>query len=101
MNDRYVARSTGVAARMLGGEMIIMNVADSTLYTLNEQASAIWLAADGVTPLRDIVDRAICQVFAIDAETAYRDAESLVTDLAARGILLLSETPIPPQGASA
>ena len=100
MNDRYVARSTGVAARMLGGEMIIMSVADSTLYTLNEQASAIWEAADGVTPLRDIVDRAICQVFEVDPETAYRDAESLVTDLAARGILLLSETPILPRETS-
>ncbi|HTS64442.1 MAG TPA: PqqD family protein [Candidatus Acidoferrales bacterium] len=94
MSEKYIARSTGVAARMLDGEMIVMNVADSSLYTLNEQATAIWQAADGVTPLREIVGRVICREFEVDPETAYRDAERMVADLAAHGVLLVSEAPI-------
>jgi hypothetical protein len=101
VSHKYIARATGIAARRLDGETIVMNVADSSLFTLNEQAIAIWEAADGVTPLRDIVERVICQVFEVDLETAYRDAESVVTDLAARGILLVSEAPIPEREASA
>jgi phosphohistidine swiveling domain-containing protein len=96
MNDKYIARSTEIAARMLGGEMIVMSAADSSLFTLNEQATAIWEAADGVTPLRAIVDRAVCQVFDVDPEAAYHDAETFVTALASHGVLLLSDSPIPP-----
>ena len=96
MNDKYIARSAEIAARMLGGEMIVMSAADSSLFTLNEQATAIWEAADGVTPLHDLVDRAVCQVFDVDPETAYRDAETFVSQLASHGVLLLSDFPIPP-----
>ena len=51
MNSLYVARNPRVAARMLGGEMMIMSARDSTLFTLNETASVLWQAADGATPL--------------------------------------------------
>ena len=51
MSPVYIARSKEVAARMLDGEMMIMFARDSTLFSLNETASAIWKAADGVTPL--------------------------------------------------
>ena len=51
MSAVYIARRKQVAARMLGGEMMIMSARDSTLFSLNETASAIWQAADGSTPL--------------------------------------------------
>ena len=44
---RYVARSSEIAARRLGDEMMIMSGRDSTLFTLNEVATIIWEAADG------------------------------------------------------
>lgn len=98
MTDTYIARSPAVAARMLGGEMIVMSAADSTLFTLNEQATIIWNAADGVTPLRRIVEREICGKFEVDPAVAYQDAEELVRDLAGHGILLLSEQPADGRG---
>jgi len=91
---RYVARAANVAARMVGGEMMIMSGADSSLYSLNETASVLWQAADGVTPLAQIVERHICADYAVDLETALRDAEELAEDLARRGILLLSDVPL-------
>jgi hypothetical protein len=36
MTERYIARSTAIAARILGGEMMIMSAADSTFFTLND-----------------------------------------------------------------
>jgi hypothetical protein len=96
MSAKYISRSSAVAARELGGEMIIMSAPDSTLFSLNETASVIWLAADGKTPLAEIVERRICQEFDVALDVAYRDAEELVNQLAAHGILLLSDAPVTP-----
>ncbi len=90
----YVARSSAIAARVLDGEMIIMSARDSSLYTLNEVATAIWQAADGRTALSEIVERHICPEFEVGRDEACADAESFCRDLAAHGILLLSPEPI-------
>jgi hypothetical protein len=100
----YVARSSEVASRIIGAEMVIMSVRDSTLFVLDEAATWIWNAADGSTPLAEIVERSICAEFEVEPEEAMRDAEALVQDLARHGILLTSGEPIestgvtPPKG---
>jgi hypothetical protein len=94
MSVIYVARSPEVAARMLGGEMMIMSARDSTLFSLNETASAIWQAADGRTPLAEIVQRTLCADYEVAPEEALQHAEELVRELAERGILRISDEPI-------
>jgi len=94
MSDVYIARSTAIAARMLGGEMMVMSAVDSTFFTLNEVATVIWQAADGRTPLRQIVAESVCSQFDVDPETAQRDAESFVTELSQHRILIVSAGPI-------
>ncbi len=95
MTQTYVARSSAIAARMLGGEMMIMSTVDSTFFTLNEVATVIWQAADGRTPLTEIVERTVCREFAVEPDEARRDAEQFVTELSQHGILLVSDQPIP------
>ena len=90
----YIARATKVAARMIGDEMMIMSGLDSSLFSLNPTASILWQAADGVTPLAEIVERDICAHFEVAPNEALRDAEELVADLARLGILRLSDSPI-------
>ena len=90
----YVARSPRIAARMLGEEMLVMSGQSSTLFTLNPTATILWQAADGATPLDEIVERRICPEFDVNPEEALRDAEALAEDLAKHGILLISEEPI-------
>ena len=97
---RYVARGTPLAARMLGDEMMIMSASTSTLFSLNEVAAVIWQAADGTTPLHEIVTNQICNQFDVPLEVAMRDAENLVEQLAGHGVLVLSDTPIAPSGVS-
>ena len=97
MNEkRYVARSTAIAARVLGDEMMVMSAADSTLFTLDEVATVIWEAADGTTPLDEIVTKKVCAQYDITPEVALKDAEVLVEQLAEHGLLLLSDQPIAP-----
>jgi hypothetical protein len=94
MTRKYIARSSAVAARQLGEEMIIMSAADSTLFSLNETATVIWLAADGKTPLSEIVQQRVCQEFDVEPEQAYRDAAELAEELARHGLLRLSDQPV-------
>jgi hypothetical protein len=93
-NSRYVARSTAIAARALGNETMVMSATNSTLFTLNEIASVIWAAADGVTPLDQIVASKICAQYDITPELALKDAETLIEGLAEHGILLVSDQPL-------
>jgi len=95
VSDKYIARSKAVAARVLGGEMMIMSAVDSRLFSLSDVATVIWEAADGRTPLSEIVTKRVCAHFDVSADVAYRDAEQLVEDLASRGILSISAQPIP------
>jgi hypothetical protein len=93
-NYRYVARNTSIASRALGDETMIMSAINSTLITLDEVASVIWDAADGVTPLDDIVANKICAQYEITPEVALKDAEALVENMAEHGIALLSDQPL-------
>ncbi len=95
---RYVARSAAIAARGLGDEMMVMSAADSTLFTLNEVARVIWEAADGVTPLEEIVRHQVCTRYEVAEEQALQDAEELVAGLAEHGLLLVSEQPLAAPG---
>jgi hypothetical protein len=94
MSETYIVPSSTIAARKLAGEMLVMNSADSTFFTLNEVATVIWQAADGRTPLREIVRQTVCEQFDIDPEQAQADAQEFVSELSSHGILLVSDHPL-------
>jgi len=94
MAEKYIARSSAIAARLVGGEMMVMSAADSTFFTLNEVASVIWQAADGCTPLSKIVAGKICQEFDVDQVQAQHGADRFVDELSRYGILLVSDHPL-------
>jgi coenzyme PQQ synthesis protein D (PqqD) len=94
MTSLYVARNPRVAARSLDGEMMIMSGRDSTLFTLNRTATILWQAADGATPLEQIVQQKICTEFEVEPREALRDAEILARELANYGVLQISGEPI-------
>ena len=94
MSPLFLVRSKEIAARQLGDEMIIMSARDSTLFSLNDVGLVIWQAADGHTPLEEIVKEKVCTEFDVTPEEALKDAESFVRELAAHGILILSNRPV-------
>ena len=95
MSRLFVARNPRVAARCLDGEMMIMSGRDSTLFTLNRTATILWQAADGATPLDEIVRLRICPEFEVEPAAALEDAETVARELASHEIMQISEEPIP------
>ena len=85
-----MARTSKTVFRMLGDEMMIIVPLDSTLFLLNEVASVISNAADGKTPLSEIVGQPVCSEFNVELAVALRDAEHVVKGLAGHGILVIS-----------
>jgi hypothetical protein len=98
MNRTFIARSPAIAARQLGGEMMIMSALDSTFFTLNEVATVIWQSADGQTTLGEIIEKRVCREFEVEPDEARQDAEKFVSELSSYGILLVSDKPIPAAG---
>ena len=95
MNGKsYIARSSQIASRLLGGEMVIMSAGDPRVFSLNEVATVIWETADGRTPLDEIIANRICAEFEVAPQVALKDAEELVQELSSQGILLVSDQPI-------
>ena len=92
MKNLYISRTDHLAARMLAGEMMIMSAADFRPHVLNETASFIWQAADGVTPLHEIANN-VCEEFDVAPDVALDDATTLVRDMVSHGVLLLSDQP--------
>jgi len=73
--------------------MMVMAAADSTFFTLNETATAIWQAADGQTRISEIAAK-LCSEFDVVALEAHSDAVQFVKELAEHGILRISDQPI-------
>ena len=100
MTEKYVSKSDAIAARLLGGEMMIMSAADSTFFTLDAVATLIWQAADGHTPLSQIAAK-ISKEYDVDQDQAERDAEEFVNELSQHGILIISDGPVIKTGPTA
>ena len=94
MPERYPAQNPRAAWRVYDGEAVVVSPDDSTLHTLNAVGSLIWEAADGKTPMGAIVTR-ICAEFDVRPAEAERDAMAFLARLCERGLLTVSETPLP------
>ncbi|MES2937495.1 MAG: PqqD family protein [Pseudomonadota bacterium] len=89
----YVARSADVAARLIGGEMMIMSGRDASLFCLNETASVLWKAADGQADI-DQIAALVCQQYDVAPDAAREDLLEVARELASHRLLVLSDTPV-------
>jgi hypothetical protein len=92
--SRFVVRGARLAARKVGGEMVILAAEDSNLFVLNAVGTTIWEAADGRTSIDAIAD-AMSLEYDVDPATARHDVEEFVEALAEAGVLSISNEAIP------
>jgi hypothetical protein len=92
--NTHVARSSAVASRTLGREMMIKSGRDSTLFTLDEVATIIWESLNGLVTPKQTVELKICAELDVETAAALLDAEMKAEALAQHGILHISREPI-------
>jgi hypothetical protein len=95
MPERYPAQNPRAAWRVYDGRAVIITPEDSRLHSLNEVGTLVWEAADGRTPVTEIVAR-VCGEFDVTAERAAADVDAFVEDLVGRGLLSVGTAPAGP-----
>jgi hypothetical protein len=84
-----------VIFRDLGGEAVLLDLASGRYFGLNPVGTRIWmLLAEGATI--DAVVAALSHEFDGDAAAIARDVDELVTELAARGLVVALPASSPP-----
>lgn len=80
-------RNPHTAGRVIDGLAFVVTPDDNKLHTLNATATRLWqLAAQGLTA-QAAADE-LCARYEVDRDTALRDAEACLRDLAGRKILI-------------
>lgn len=92
MAERYPAQNPRAAWRVYDGRAVIVSPEDSRLHTLNEVGTVVWQAADGRTPVEEIV-ALVCREFDVTADRAAADVDAFVDQLVARGLLSIGAAP--------
>ena len=75
-----------VVFRDLDGEGILLNLATGTYYGLNPTGTVVWNLLHEGKPTSEIV-AALVREFEVSEDAAAADVETLVDDLAAKGLL--------------
>jgi hypothetical protein len=88
--SRPIVRGNKLAARKVGGEMVILSADDSSLFLLNEVGTAIWEAADGRRSIEALAD-VLCSEYEVDRATALADVAEFIESLAAAGIVSIAD----------
>ena len=82
---KYVAQ-TNMAASMVDGEAVILNLQDGNYYGLNTVGAEVWRCLQEPKTVSDIV-RLITAQYEVDTETARQDVIRLLGDLEARHLI--------------
>jgi Coenzyme PQQ synthesis protein D (PqqD) len=95
LRDRVRPRNDEVAAKVLDGEAIIINLANGNYYSLDKVGGLIWQMIEGQHSLEEMI-AAISAGYDASREQAQADIEHLIEDLLRENLVVSS-----PDGASA
>jgi hypothetical protein len=79
-----------VAAKVMDGEAIMINLSNGTYYSMDGVGGAIWEVIEGEHSLEEVVGAIVSQ-YDVEREVALADVESLVKQLVEENLVALSE----------
>lgn len=92
--DRYPVPNPAVIGRTIDDEAVLVLPEQGQVKVLNEVGARIWELGDGTRTLRDIA-AVICAEYDVESAQAEADALDFVAELAGRGVVSLSDRPVP------
>ncbi len=88
--DQIVCKDRQTASRILAGEAIVLTPMNGKIYNLNETGSRIWAWLDDKPTVGELAAR-LQSEFKVDEKQARADTIAFLEELAARGMIALSE----------
>lgn len=96
MNQGYLKMypypAADVIGKIVGSEAVLVQPEQAKVKVLNEVGARIWELADGSRSIMEIASH-ISREYQVGVEEAQTDAWDFIQQLAARGLLLLSDAP--------
>jgi hypothetical protein len=90
-SHRFEVATDLVAAQVMDGEVVVINLATGCYYTSNQAAGEIWPLLEQRQSLEALQTR-LCDLYAVDRDTAGADLRSLLDLLEAEGIIRSATT---------
>ncbi len=93
-SDRLSPRSAEIAAKVIDGEAIIINLANGYYYSLEGAGAVVW---EGISAQQSLDAIAAClrRRFEVSAEAACEDIKALAADLVREELVSIAEGPQP------
>jgi pyrroloquinoline quinone biosynthesis protein D len=98
--EMYPYPASGVVGSRVGGEAVIVLPEQARVKVLNEVGARIWELADGSRSVAEIADQ-ITREYQVDESEAHADTRAFINTLLERGLLRLSNQPLPSRAESA
>lgn len=89
--DRTVCQRSDVAARVIGGEAVVITPNDSRVHELDPVATFVWSHCDGKRSGWALVDEVLAS-FDVERDQAARDVDALLQVLSDKGLVEFQPT---------
>ena len=96
--DRLVPKSQQVAAKVVDGEAVIINLANGVYYSMDKAGGLIWSMIEQARSLDAIAD-AVAAAYDVPPERARADVEQLAAQLVAEDLVAAAGDEVPAEGA--
>ena len=90
LHDRLRAREEEVAAKVIDGEAILINLANGIYYSMDKVGGLIWEMVEGGHSLEEVV-AAVVTRYEVDREQAEADVRRLAEELLQENLVRVSE----------
>ena len=90
LNQRFLLREDEVAAKVIDGEAIIINLANGIYYSMDKAGALIWEMIQTKHSLEETLT-AVTTCYEVSQEDARRDLEQLVEELLKENLVSLSD----------
>ena len=97
-SERLVPKSQQVAAKVVDGEAVIINLANGVYYSMDKAGGLIWSMVEQARSLDAIAD-AVAAAYDVPPVRAREDVEQLAAQLVAEDLVVAAGDEVPAEGA--
>jgi hypothetical protein len=90
-NDRFTTRNGDVAAKVIDGEAILINLTTGMYYSMGDVGGTVWSLIENNSSVNEIAD-IVTAHYDVDHGRARADVEALVTELLEENLVVVSRS---------